>query len=239
MSKARLLIVDDDWFITSVMKHILVTAEYEVCTVPDGPAALERLEQNPGFEVVLLDRQMPGMDGLEVLRRMKANPALQDIPVVFQTVLGNEGEIREGMQAGALYYLVKPVEARLVLQVVAAATEKYAVNRKLWSEMAGMHNAIGLLRSGVFAFQTLQQCHDLAALLAKVGANPKQLVVGLSELMINALEHGNLGISYDDKSALIETATWSSEVDRRQRLPENAGKWVSPATRPRACSWRP
>ena len=224
MSKARLLIVDDDWFITSVMKHILVTAEYEVCTVPDGPAALERLEQNPGFEV---------------LRRMKANPALQDIPVVFQTVLGNEGEIREGMQAGALYYLVKPVEARLVLQVVAAATEKYAVNRKLWSEMAGMHNAIGLLRSGVFAFQTLQQCHDLAALLAKVGANPKQLVVGLSELMINALEHGNLGISYDDKSALIETATWSSEVDRRQRLPENAGKWVSPATRPRACSWRP
>jgi anti-sigma regulatory factor (Ser/Thr protein kinase) len=92
--------------------------------------------------------------------------------------------------------------------------------------MEGTRSALGLIRRGVFHYQTMPQCHDLAALLAKACPNPKRTVIGLSELMINAVEHGNLGISYDEKSALIEARRWAAEVDLRLQLPENAAKWV-------------
>ena len=86
---------------------------------------------------------------------------------------------------------------------------------------------MGLMDHGVARYQTLQQCYDLASLLAKGYPAPRRTVVGLSELMINALEHGNLGISYQDKSGLIASGGWRTEVERRQALPENLDKWVN------------
>jgi len=85
---------------------------------------------------------------------------------------------------------------------------------------------MGMIRHGMFRYQTLPQCHDLAALLAKACPDPKRTVIGLSELMINAVEHGNLGISYEEKSALIEANGWADEVAQRLRLPGNEAKWV-------------
>jgi hypothetical protein len=64
-------------------------------------------------------------------------------------------------------------------------------------------------------------------LLAKACPDPKRTIIGLSELMINALEHGNLGITYHEKGSLIESHSWSSEILRRQQLSENANKWVT------------
>ncbi len=227
MAAARLLIADDDGFITSLLERILVQAGYEVVLAADGQAALDLLAGDQAFDTVLLDRQMPGVDGLEVLRYMQQTEGLQDIPVVLETAMDSEEDIREGLKAGALYYLVKPLDLKLVLQIVAAATSAYDTKIKFWAELEGTRSALGLIQRGLFRYQTLQQCHDLAALLAKACPDPRRSVTGLSELMINALEHGNLGITYDEKSALIEAQSWYAEVERRQLLPENEGRWVT------------
>jgi len=227
ISDSRLLIVDDDPFIAALLQRILANAGYEIVLSTDGQAALDLLNEDSAFDAVLLDRQMPGLNGLQVLGHMKCSEALKDIPVVLQTVLDNEEEIQEGLRAGALYYLVKPLDPRLVLQVVAAATDDFATRRKFWAEVAGTRSAMGLIQRGVFQCRTLQQCHDLAALLAKACPDPRRSVIGLSELLINALEHGNLGITYAEKSALIEARGWASEVERRQALPEHAAKWIT------------
>lgn len=226
MANARLLVVDDDPFVSALLEQILVSAGYHVTLAADGQAALDLFRTAPAFDTVLLDRQMPGLDGLAVLRHMKATPELKDIPVVLQTTLGNAAEVAEGLKAGALYYLVKPLDARLVGQVVAAAIREFAARRAFWAELEGTRSALGLIRRGVFHYQTLAQCQDLTALLAKACPDPKRMVVGLSELMINALEHGNLGITYPEKTALLEANTWAEEVERRQRLPEHRHQWV-------------
>jgi len=226
MSDTKILVVDDDWFLASILERILVNAGYDVTLAANGGAALDLLATDQAFDTVLLDRMMPGIDGLQVLHRMKQTKALKDIPVVFQSAMDSEDEVLEGLKAGALYYLVKPLDLKLVLQVVAAAVGEYVARRQFWAEMEGTRSAMGLIHRGVFYFQTMPQCHDLAALLAKTCPDPKRTVVGLSELMINALEHGNLGITYEEKSALIEAQSWASEVDRRQRLPEYEAKWV-------------
>ncbi len=226
MSGARLLIVDDDASISALLERILVKAGYDVTVAADGREALELFATGRAFETILLDRQMPGMDGMQVLHHLKHTEGLKDIPVVFQSGMDREEDILEGLRAGALYYLVKPLDPKLVLQVVAAATNEYAARREFWAEMEGTRSAMSLIQHGVFRYQTMPQCHDLAALLAKACPDPKRSVIGLSELMINALEHGNLGITYDEKSTLIETHSWATEVHRRQRLAENEGKWV-------------
>ena len=223
----RILIVDDDEFFSTLLQRILLNAGYQVALAVDGREALARLASDWAFDAILLDRLMPGLDGLHVLEYLKRSPELRDIPVVLQTVLGSEAEMQEGLKAGAVHYLVKPLAPHLVLQVVAAAIRDFAARKGLHAELASTRNAMGLIERGVFRYQTLQQCYDLAALLAKACPDPKRTVVGLSELMINALEHGNLGISYAEKGALIEQQGWTEEIQRRQQLPEHQGQWVT------------
>ncbi len=227
MIRARLLVVDDDPITLALLNSILGRKGYQITLAPHGGAAMARLEEDGSFDAVLLDRQMPELDGMEVLRRMKASSPLKDIPVILQTSMDKEEEIQEGLRAGALYYLVKPLDPRLVLQVVAAAIGERAERRRLWSAMEGVRSAVGLIQRGVFRFQTLHQCHDLTALLARACPNPRRSGVGLAELLINALEHGNLGITYQEKSELIEANAWDAEVIRRQELPEHRDKWVT------------
>jgi len=227
MSNPRLLIVDDDRVTTSFLAGVLARAGYGITLAADGRAALELMELNEPFDTVLLDRQMEGIGGMEVLRCMKRSGRLKDVPVVMETGMDSEADISEGLKAGALSYLVKPLDPRLVLQVVAAATAEYATRKRLWAELEGTRSAMGMIRKGVFQYQTLQQCHALAALLAKAAPDPKRAVVGLSELMLNALEHGNLGIGYDQKSDLIEAGRWDAEVSMLQELPANRDRWVT------------
>ena len=227
MNATRLLVVDDDRTTAAFLERVLTRDGYEVAVASDGSSALARLADGPEFHTVLLDRQLPDLDGLQVLRRMKESDRLKGIPVVLQTVMDGDDEIRKGLQAGALYYLVKPLDPRMVLQVVAAAVADFLNKRQFWAEMEGLRSAVSLVRRGVFRYQTLPQCRDLALLLAQACPEPKRSVIGLSELMINALEHGNLGISYDEKSALIEAHGWAAEVERRQKLPEHRDKWVT------------
>jgi DNA-binding response OmpR family regulator len=227
MKKTRLLVVDDDRATSAFLQRVLEKEGYDVTLSSNGQAALDLLDAEPDFQTVLLDRQLPDLDGIQVLRGMKASERLKGIPVVLQTVMDSEEEIHRGLQAGAFYYLVKPLDAKVVLQVVAAAVADEAEKRAFWTEIEGLRSAIGLVRRGLFRYRTLQQCHDLVALLAQACPDPKRSVVGLSELMINALEHGNLGITYDEKSELIAARTWAAEIVRRQQLPEHRDKWVT------------
>lgn len=232
MADPRVLVVDDDEMNLSALARILSRAGFEVTTTSDGVEALDLLTREPErFDALLLDRMMPGLDGMEVLRRLKAIPALASLPVILQTAMGTAEEVAEGLLAGAFYYLTKPLSQNLVLGVVRTAVEDCARQRVLKAELERTHSALGLMDGGTFRFQTLAQCHELTHLLAKACPDPSRVVVGLSELLINALEHGNLGITYKEKTELLASRGWKGEVARRQALPENHDKWVRVAFR--------
>jgi len=105
---ARVLVVDD---ISANLKllEVRLNAEYfEVVTASNGPAALEACERNQ-CDIVLLDVMMPGMDGFEVARRLKANPATHHIPIIMVTALDQPSDRVRGLEAGADDFLTKPV----------------------------------------------------------------------------------------------------------------------------------
>ena len=114
---ARILIVDDVPSNLDVLRALLEPAGYSILAAPTGERGLEiAIRSQP--ELILLDWVLPGMDGLEVCRRLKADPGTREIPVLFLSALGEEERIEEGFAAGANDYLVKPFRKAEVLAKV-------------------------------------------------------------------------------------------------------------------------
>ena len=178
------------------------------------------------FDVLLLDLVMPRLNGFQVLKRLKGHPQLKLIPVILQTASSAPEDMQRGMDAGAYYYLTKPFTQRVVLDIVRTAAQDIARTRVLHAEVGRQGTPLTMMTGGRFRFRTLLECHELTNLLAKACPDPARIVTGLSELLINALEHGNLGITYQEKGQLLEKNGWKAEIARRQALPENQAKWV-------------
>jgi DNA-binding response OmpR family regulator len=103
----RILVVDDSPEILDVTRTVLNSDGYSVVAVPSGEEALERLGDEP-FDLVLLDINMPGMDGWETLRLIRADDELYDLPVVLFSVKGEVQDKIMGLQEGAVEYITKP-----------------------------------------------------------------------------------------------------------------------------------
>jgi phosphoserine phosphatase RsbU/P len=109
LSESRVLIVDDAEANVDVLVGVL-RGEYRLSAVLDGEAALRTIAKNPP-DLVLLDIVMPGLDGYEVCRRIRANEAWHDIPVMFLSSLEDAHDKARGFEAGGNDYVTKPFEA--------------------------------------------------------------------------------------------------------------------------------
>ncbi|MEI6413743.1 MAG: response regulator [Pseudomonadota bacterium] len=218
---SRILLVEDEDIVASFIEITLVGSRFDVVHVADAESAWRELE-NPGadFGVILLDCGLPGMDGLTFLRRIKENPKFHHIPVVMETAADDADSLREGLAGGAYYYLTKPLQPRLLLAVVGAAL---AQHRQFIEIQTGVHeagNALIYLEYGIFRCRTLKDARELAHGLTQGCPNPKPVMMGLLELLLNAVEHGNLGIRYEEKTQLVLEDRWKNEVERRLELPQ-------------------
>lgn len=119
--KSRILIVDDERQNRTVLSDLL-KGKNQVVLAKDGKQALARIEADSDVDLVVLDIRMPDMDGYEVLKRLKANEATQDIPIIFITALNSSDEEAYGLNLGAADYIGKPfhpviVQARVETQL--------------------------------------------------------------------------------------------------------------------------
>jgi two-component system, OmpR family, phosphate regulon response regulator PhoB len=114
MAKPKILIVEDDPDISSLLDFNLQKAGYQTFQAASGEEALLSAQKYPP-DLVLLDLLLPGLDGLEVCRRMKRDPALQHIPIVMVTAKGEEMDRVVGLELGADDYVVKPFSVREII----------------------------------------------------------------------------------------------------------------------------
>lgn len=217
----KILVVDDSPTNLLSLKIDLVEAEFDVLTAEDGIIAWDLLQQHKEeITCVLLDRIMPNLDGIEFMGQIKADTSVHDIPVIMQTAARKKHQIIEGIQAGVYYYLTKPYDKDIMLSIVGAAIQDYDELLQARQEIGQIQNVVGLLQECNFELQTIQQARNLAPMIANFFPNPGRVVLGISELLVNAIEHGNLGITYDEKSRLMKRDIWREEVERRRNLPE-------------------
>jgi two-component system cell cycle response regulator len=117
----RILQIDDEPAISAALKVRLRAAGFEVFTASDGPSGLLAAASNTP-EAILLDIRMPGMDGFEVCRRLKSDPAMCDIPVVFLSANTKEEARVMADEVGGAAFISKPYEAAEVVEVLLAVT---------------------------------------------------------------------------------------------------------------------
>ncbi|MCK4865819.1 MAG: response regulator [Gammaproteobacteria bacterium] len=225
-----ILVVDDEPLNLDIIEEFLTGKgqSYIVETACDGIEAMEKLEANSAkYDVVLLDRMMPRMSGMEVLEKMSAHPELKYIPVILQTAKVSKEDILEGLKAGAYYYLTKPFTSDILHSVVKTAVKDRGYNKALIASLNVTKSSVKLLKNAYFEFRSLDDVRAVSSLIACACDEPDKIAMGLSELMINAIEHGNLHIGYEEKSELRKADKWESEIASRLELPEYKEKFAS------------
>ncbi len=230
--QVHILIVDDEELNLEIISEYLSDCNYKISLAEDGFIAWSMLEQNPeSYDIILLDRMMPNMSGMEVLERITQHEILKDCPVIFQTAKASNEEISQGMDAGAYYYLTKPFTEKVLLSVVKTAVKDRLRFKELLTNLnqtqqclSQTQQSIDLIKSVCFDFQTLEQARSIALFVSNTCPESEKVVLGLTELMINAIEHGNLNISYQEKSSLNDTGSWEAEVNKRLLFESNLGK---------------
>ncbi len=227
-SEYKILVVDDDALNLELIETFLNDEGYHCQCVDSGRQALAILDKRQdNFSCILLDRMMPEMDGMEVLKKIKSQQRYSRLPIIMQTALTGKQNMREGLEAGAYYYLIKPYSQITLLKIVDAAIKDYTDDIKLQHHLNETAASLQMMQHGSFKFSTLEQAKRLAVLLAKTCEQADKVVMGLSELLVNAVEHGNLGISYQEKTQLNEKNIWQQEIDKRLQLEAYRGRQVT------------
>jgi len=126
----NLLIVDDTPVSAEILSQVLRKANYSVRVARDGLSALKVVAEDPP-ELILLDVIMPGMDGFETCKRIKANPEHQEIPIIFITGSDDVDSRVSGLEAGAVDYITKPFEYSEVISRIQVHLRLYRFNRTL------------------------------------------------------------------------------------------------------------
>ena len=134
---AKVLLVDDESPFVEALSKRLTMRELQVSIALSGPEALEKLEQNPSIDVVVLDVKMPGMDGIETLKAIKARYPL--IEVIMLTGHATVESAIDGMKVGALDYLMKPCDMDVLMAKVREAKNKKAAQEAKIAEARAMN----------------------------------------------------------------------------------------------------
>ena len=117
MKNSILLAEDDPQIREIITDYFSAKDDFILTCVPDGSSALELL-QTQNFDLILLDVMMPGIDGFEVIRRLRADPATADIQIVILSALNSNEDIVKGFNVGANDFIMKPIIMEKLLSCV-------------------------------------------------------------------------------------------------------------------------
>ena len=120
---ANILVVDDDAVIRDLLKDILSMQGHASVMAESGQEALEKIRKTQ-FDLVILDRNMPLMSGIQVLNNLRSNPATARLKVIMCTAAELVSEVDEAFEAGAIDYLLKPLDMTKLIAKVALHTQK-------------------------------------------------------------------------------------------------------------------
>ncbi len=222
----RILAVDDDAMSHSLLRHALKEEGYDLKCVSNADAAIEQImEPANHFSAFILDWEMPGMNGIELLKWIKEQTYVKHVPVIMLTGNAEPEKTKLGIDSGAYYYITKPFNQALLTGIIRNAVSEFAGYEALIKQLNETRNAFSNLEEGVFKIQRPEEAETLAVLVANACPNPEEAMI-ISELLNNAIEHGNLAITYDEKTSLIDQNLLKDEVEKRLKTEEYKNRFA-------------
>ena len=129
MAKETILIVEDDEDILELISYNLNKNAYKVLSSSSGENGLEKLEKN-NPELILLDLMLPGIDGFEFCKKVKANEKTKNIPIIMLTARGEDADIVTGLELGADDYITKPFSPSILIARIKSVLRRNNLDKK-------------------------------------------------------------------------------------------------------------
>jgi CheY-like chemotaxis protein len=223
----HLLIIDSEPTQLIALEAVIKGWGHGCSTAGDAAGARQRLEENDfAYDAVLLDWGLPNGEGLGLLEWIKRRPEGSDLEVIIQSRREVPQDIRDAIHRGAYYYLTKPYEWPQLRALIQAAESSRDLKRSLKRRVSEIQDIVRLLDTAKLELRHLDEAEVVAAHLGAAAGDP-QLGIAVLELLINAVEHGNLGISYEEKSDLRESGRYERELEERLTAEEHREKLVT------------
>lgn len=227
---ANVLVLNAEPALMAFLTEALSQQPYQLVFANDLQQAKALIMKAPAtyFSAYLLNDSPPSEEPcFEALALFKALSEAESVPIILQTNLPPSNyKIQHGLATGAFFYLVKPYTKKQLITILHTAVSGFSHLQEIKLRLADFDAAKTLLHTGEFHFKTPEEAKSLASSLALLTPNPKRCGVGLFELFINAIEHGNLGISYRDKTQLIKQNKLQQVIEERLQNPEHRNKVI-------------
>ena len=180
---ARILVVDDERFFREAIREILAGAGFETEEAENGEAGFERAK-DPSFAVVLLDIQMPGIDGIEVLRRLRDERP--DLRVIVLSAHTDQEHVLDALRLGACDYLAKPLHDEELVLAVKRAAESFAISRR-WGRMNGRLDRLAGFMEGLSERADASHSDEREAVVSDGAAEAAADVLGAAKTSLMLL----------------------------------------------------
>ena len=221
----KVLAADDDDMNLFILAKNLRAAGYTPIEAVDGTEAWQEITKNPSaVDIAMLDRMMPGFDGLQLSTKIRNQPETRFMPIIIQSGKVGPDVLELAYNAGADRYLIKPFSEGHMKNMVDKAradVEKHHLLLNLLENPSSMNS------SPVIKFRAIEEGYPVAASLAQGAKDRIGVAEALSEILTNAVEHGNLRIGLENKKKLVASCTWHKEVETRMADPVLGSRYVT------------
>jgi CheY-like chemotaxis protein/anti-sigma regulatory factor (Ser/Thr protein kinase) len=227
-----ILVIDDEEANQEILAEYLQAEGFETLTAVNGEEGLELFKKHAHIDAIVLDRMMPVMDGMEFIERYRE---LQEkdryIPIIMQTAMADNSSICEGISAGVFYYLTKPYTRQILLSIIRSAIDEKHQREYINSELAKTKTSIKYLNEGSFIYRTMDQAQEIACFLAPAFSDADRVILGLSELLLNAVEHGSLEFGHQRKKENLLNGLHADEITHRASTAPYKDRYVEVSLR--------
>ncbi len=222
----KILVIDDEEPVRDVLKTALVENGYSVFEAENGKKGVQRfIDVNP--DIIITDVNMPEMSGIDVTKKIKDMKS--DADVVIMTGYGTEDLVVQSLRSGATNYIKKPVDFKELMGILDSLILKRENRRRfevLKEIVVREEKTLSIGNNIAKIWGTVNQIlFNLPQKIEEISV--EGLKIGLYEILVNAIEHGNLGITYEEKKEALSSNTYNTLLKQRLEEADTAGKKVN------------